>query len=205
MWDIRDGGQPMTQPVSARDRIKQEMLRQLGEAGYGSITITGLAESLGMSRQNLYKHYSSKEEIFHDITQDHLEAFFDIFEQFYSDQSSEKWQAVILSLLGVIEANRGLIRHILQEETERAVFASLKSAVSRALGHVARVNELTIRDLAFFDILSLHITGSSYHVTKSWILDGEGVSAKKMALILGDLFNDGIVLKLRQCAQAPEA
>lgn len=175
------------------------MLRQLGESDYGAITVTGLAEALGMSRQNLYKHYASKEEIFHEITEDRIEAFFDIFEQFYSDRSPDKWDRVIQSLLAVIERNRALLVRILGDQTEQAVFASLKSAVSRALGHVARVNGITVRDRAFFDIIALHIAGSSYHVTRSWIFGDQTVSTRKLALVLGDLFNDGIVVKLQAC------
>ena len=194
----------MSRPESAKDRIKQELLRQLGDVGYGAITVTGLAESLGMSRQNLYKHYTSKEQIFFDITEERLEAYFDVFEQFYSDRSTEKWGAVIRNLLAVIESNRELLGHILEGQTEPAVFASLKAAIARALGHVARVNGIVISDRAFFDILALHIAGSSYHITRAWILGGADVPAAKLALVLGDLFNDSIVTKLKACDQSAQ-
>lgn len=192
----------MSLSESAKDRIKQEMLRQLGDTGYGLITITGLAESLGMSRQNLYKYYASKEQIFQEITEDRLEAFFDLFERFYTDRSPDRWDALILSMLAVIENNRELLGQILEGPTEPAVFASLKSAVARALGHVARVNGVAIRDRAFFEIIVQHIAGSSYHITRAWIFSGADVPAAKLALVLGDLFNDRIVIKLKACDQS---
>lgn len=190
----------MTTAHSARDRIKQALLRQLGERGYRAITITGLASALGMSRQNLYKHYTSKEEIFLDLTEDRLEAFFDVFEVFYADRSPDKWPSVIHNVLAVVVDNRPLIEALLADDTGPAVFDSLNSAVRRALGHVARVNAIAIDDAAYFDILALHISGATFHAARSWVLDGPAVPADKLALLFADIFNDGLVAKLRQCA-----
>lgn len=191
----------MTTAIPARDRIKQELLRQMSERGYRAITMTGLASALGMSRQNLYKHYASKDEIFQDLTQDRLEAFFDVFEVFYDDRSAGKWPAVIDNVLVVVENNRDLIRMALADDTGPAVFDSLRSAVSRALGHVARVNGIVIEDRPWFNALTMHMTGASFHAVRSWLLDGPSIPAAKMALLLADIFNDGIVAKLRQCSR----
>lgn len=198
----RHGGElPMTtEAATPKDRIKQELVRQIGERGYRAITITALASALGMSRQNLYKHYTSKEEIFLDLTQDRLEAFFDVFEVFYADRSPDKWPLVIRNVLAVVEDNRNLIQALLADDTGPVVFDSLNAAVRRALGHVARVNAIAIDDAAYFNIIALHITGATFHAARSWVLEGMSVSAEKMALVFADIFNDGIVAKLRQCA-----
>lgn len=50
-----------------KDIILDESLKLFSVYGYGSVTISEIAEQLGMEEDNFYKFYKSKSEIFNDI------------------------------------------------------------------------------------------------------------------------------------------
>lgn len=47
-----------------KEEIIQAALEVVGEKGVRALTISGIAESAGMSQANIYRHFSGKEEIF---------------------------------------------------------------------------------------------------------------------------------------------
>ena len=50
-----------------RDRIISEALRLFSEKGYGEVTVSQIAESVGIKPPALYKHFQSKQDIFDAI------------------------------------------------------------------------------------------------------------------------------------------
>ena len=189
----------MADNISAKDKIKTELISQLASTSYDKITITKLANSLGMSRRNIYKHYSSKEEILADIAQEKLELFFTIFENYYLDNSPNKWANVIDNMLSVIIENRSLVFEIVKDDASEILFKQLRSAIARALGHVARINDITIRDRGYFEIYTQYIASSSYEITKKWLLAEDQVAVEKINTLYQHIFSNHIIDQLKRC------
>ena len=190
----------MQESLSSKDKIKNELLNQLANDSYDKVTITKIANALSMSRRNIYKHYSSKEEILSDIVQEKLELFFNVFESFYLDNSPDKWVIVNEQMLSILIDHKFLIREIVKDDSNGIVFKQLKSAIARALGHVARINKIAIKDRGYFDVYTQFLASSSYHITKQWMLTEEEIDPKKVGTLYSHLFNDNIVEQLRMCA-----
>ncbi|MCG8667794.1 MAG: TetR/AcrR family transcriptional regulator [Pseudomonadales bacterium] len=189
----------MTENLSSKDKIKNELVSQLANSSYEKVTITNIANALGMSRRNIYKHYSSKEEILADIAQEKLELFFNIFENYYLDNSAAKWANVIERMLSVIIENQSLVYEIVKDDSNEILFKQLRSAIARALGHVARINGITIKDRGYFEIYTQFLASSSYQITKKWLLNEEQVSIEKIGALYQQLFNDKIIDHLKMC------
>ena len=189
----------MAEHISSKDKIKNELLLQLTNTSYEKVTITNIAKALGMSRRNIYKHYSSKEKILSDITQEKLELFFDIFEIYYLDDSPQNWVNVSERMLFVILNNKSLVYEIVKDDSNGIVFKQLKSAIARALGHVARVNSIVINDRGYFDVYVNFLASASYQVTKQWLLTVEDISPKKIGALYYDIFNGRIIEQLKMC------
>ena len=85
----------MTEQEPPKIRIKQELLSLLERRPYKKITMKRLAESLGMTRQNLYKHYSSKDEIILDVLQERLDLVFDLLENMEVGSGSSDWHRLL--------------------------------------------------------------------------------------------------------------
>lgn len=58
------------------NEIKTAADSVFGENPYSEITLTTIAQQLGWSRANLYKYFSTKEEIYLALTEDKMEKYF---------------------------------------------------------------------------------------------------------------------------------
>src|ERR1700690_4066252 len=53
----------MTQAASTRDRILEQGLALMSQAGLAGVTLGVLADQVGMSKSGLFAHFKSKEEV----------------------------------------------------------------------------------------------------------------------------------------------
>lgn len=60
----------MDKKISTQDRIIQEALALFAMRGYGAVSVQEIAEKVGIKAPSLYKHFSSKQEIFDAITKE---------------------------------------------------------------------------------------------------------------------------------------
>lgn len=185
----------------AKSKIKAQFLSLLESTPFERVTITSISVALGMSRRNIYKHYSSKRDILADIVRDKLELFFDVFEGIYLDNSPEKWDFINERFFDVISENKAIIRELVKDDADKIVLSTLESAIGRALSHVAAINGIAVNDRLFFDIYTQFLASASYASTKTWLFSNEDLSSKKMTCLYHDLFNDGIVAKLKLCEE----
>jgi AcrR family transcriptional regulator len=53
--------------MNTKDRIMIESLKLFSEKGYEAVSVSEIASAVGIKAPSLYKHYSSKQDIFHSI------------------------------------------------------------------------------------------------------------------------------------------
>ena len=188
----------MNEPLSTETRIKNSFLEQLNLIHYSKITMKGIAESLDMSRQNLYRHYSSKEDILGDIAEDLLEQVLVLFDQTELDSSSESWKLLLDHAVEIIYQQRDYLVPIFKSDTDEITFRFLKSFVTRVLGRLARQNNIVISDHDYFELIVWNLTGASFYVVKNWASSDMKVPLEKVKIIIHDSFVDPVE-KLRLC------
>jgi len=189
----------MTEQEPPKIRIKQELLSLLERRPYKKITMKRLAESLGMTRQNLYKHYSSKDEIILDVLQERLDLVFDLLENMEVGSGSIGWYGLLRQSSQVLLIDKEMVCAVMTSDVQDLVFEYLKSFIARVLGHIARINEIQIRDQDYFNLIVLHISGSGFNVVKGWAMNEMKTPAEEVAILFDDIVNESILEKLRRC------
>lgn len=193
----------MTENNSPKSRIKTELSRLLGETRYSKITMTMIADNLGMTRQNLYKHYSNKDDILADITTDMSDSVLDqmiaLTETTEMNTVTDAWIKILSQSLDILLQNREVIVSLSKNDADEVTFRLLKNMVTRVLGHIARIHHITINDRDYFDLIVLNIVAAGHQVTKGWAASGMKVSTEKVKLLLLDSANEYVIDKLRLC------
>lgn len=189
----------MTKQTPPKIRIKQELLSQLERHSYKKITMKHLAESLGMTRANLYKHYSSKEEIILSIIQEHLDLVYDLFENMELKSKAIDWHALLRQSAQVLLINKEMVCAVMTSDVEALVFEYVKSFITRVLGHIARVNKIHIKDQDYFNLIVLQISGAGFNVVKGWAINEMKTPEDQVAALLDDIVNESMMDKLRLC------
>lgn len=189
----------MTNQTPPKTRIKKELLSQLEQRPYKKITMKNLAESLGMTRANLYKHYSSKDEIILAIIQEHLDLVFDLFENMELKSGAIDWHALLRQSAQVLLINREMVCAVMSSDVEELAFKYVQSFITRVLGHIARVNEIHIKDQDYFNLIVLQISGAGFNVVKGWAINEMKTPADQVAALLDDIVNESMMDKLKLC------
>ena len=181
-----------------REVIKNDFLRLLNEKSYSQLSMKGLAELSGMSRQNLYRYYSSKDEILEEILQDSFDKISTSLEVVSKEMTPEMWSLFVQRCYEIIFQHRYQVSSLLSGGADKLVYRYTKSFVVRLLGHMARINNIVIKDPEFFDLIVHHLTGSSFHVIKAWAKGGMSVPVEQMAKIHYRLVDEAILDLIRE-------
>lgn len=189
----------MQESPGTEARIKAHLLELLETTPYSKIKMTGIAAGLDMTRQNIYKYYSTKDDILHEIAEEMLDQVVDYLEQTSFDSSPETWNEFVDKLLENALTHQDVVRSILRSDTDEIAFQFIRSFATRVLGRIARLYDIQIRDHNFFNIVVLDISASLFHIAKSWAKEGNKISREKVRFLMADNINPTIVTKLRLC------
>lgn len=189
----------MQESLSTEVRIKAHLLELLETTPYSKIKMTGLASGLNMTRQNIYKYYSTKDEILMDIAEDILDKVVDYLEETTFDSNPETWQQFVDKLLENALEHHEIIRSIIRSDTDDIAFQFIKSFATRVLGRIARLYEIQIKDHNFFTVVVLDITAPLFYLAKCWSQEDNKFSKEKVRFLIGDNINPRIITKLRLC------
>lgn len=174
-----------------KERIKQELYRCMIEMPYNKITVKNLVARLGMSRQNFYRYYMSKDEILLDLIDDMLDAAYQVIE-LNVQLVSENVSLITDRLQELIIPRKEFIHEILNCSNDKVVFAHLHRFIRRVVGRLLRERNHTDIDQDYMDIVISKHTGSGYHMVKAWAqIDGELDESKLRYLISN--FVDGLL------------
>jgi len=97
---------PSTPPTSTRDRILVSAIELLTESGWSSITMAGLAERAGVSRQTVYNEIGTKSELADAIVLDELGRFLAVVDEGFDRHPRSLRPALLAAVRGVLERAR---------------------------------------------------------------------------------------------------
>ena len=177
-----------------KERIKQELYRCMIEMPYNKITVKNLVARLGMSRQNFYRYYMSKDEILLDLIDDMLDAAYQVIE-LNINLISENVNLITDRIQELIAPRKEFINEILSCSNEKIVFSHLHRFVRRIVGRLLREGDQKDVDQDYMDIVISKYTGSGYYLVKSWAqIDGELDESKFRRLIFN--FVNGLLSEM---------
>ncbi|MCC6346642.1 MAG: TetR/AcrR family transcriptional regulator [Nitrospirales bacterium] len=104
-----------------REQIAQAALRIIAQRGVRALTTASIAQEVGISEANLYRHFKNKDEILSEMVEiignDIMESFKGIFGS--GGDPVGKLKRVFLFHLTLIESNEGIPRLVFSEEMHR--------------------------------------------------------------------------------------
>ena len=162
-----------------KERIRTVFLKYMYEMPYQKITIKKLVEELGMSRQNFYRYYISKDDILLDIIDNTLDLAYQIV-----DLNVENIHAnltkVSEDVIELMISSKELVNEIMFSANQKVVFSHLQSFVRRVVGRVLRARNLKNIDHDYLDIIISQFTGSGYHLLMCWAQPDNSLDSVKL-------------------------
>lgn len=101
------GGAVGTVTPSLRERIITEALRVTTDRGWSSVTMQGLADAVGVSRQTVYNEVGGKEPLAEVLILDELHQFLGIVNDAFDEHPTDLVRAIRAAVEGVLEHARG--------------------------------------------------------------------------------------------------
>lgn len=175
--------------TDTQEKIKRGFYSLLSEMPYSKVTVKAVTNHLGMSRQNFYRYYLSKEEILLDIVDETFDGVYMVTEQHLLKDSFDT-DKVTAQALEIIEGNKQVISSVLSSGTESIVFAHSIKFIRRLLGRIIRTHNMVIVDHDYLDILVEAFAAHAFHVVKSWSEHDFEVERAKVFLLLQPQFKN---------------
>ncbi|WP_374972346.1 TetR/AcrR family transcriptional regulator [Spongiibacter marinus] len=173
----------LSENPEVKKKIRDELFLCMREMPYSKITIKNLVERLGMSRQNFYRYYMSKDEILLDLIDTTLDAAYEIAESNLHLMSNDV-DAVAQKIEELIDSEKSLINEIISCSSRDVVFSHLQGFVRRIVGRIMRESNISDVDQVYLDIIISQYAGSGYYLIKCWAQnDGELAPEKFRGLI----------------------
>lgn len=82
------------------------------EVPYSDITLTTIAAKLGWSRANLYKYFTTKEEIFLAISEEKMMAYFNSLNAAFPEGNKFSDEVIAEVWAGILNANQDYLRYV---------------------------------------------------------------------------------------------
>lgn len=162
-------------------RIRQAFIKLITNKPYEKVSFTELSKECGMSRQNLYNYYSSKEELITDIIEDMFELLFREVEALPLDIDLAAAHNLVVSACEMTKLNNSLAVALADDSFDAIFFSNYVSFIKRSLGHIIRTRSLVLTDPEYLNFLSLQLAGATFHSGKEWIKQGMTWPVEKIA------------------------
>lgn len=160
----------------------------IGEAGVSGLTTARLAERLGMTESNLYRHFNSKEAILSAVIDEIGKLLMDKAARLAGEPRTpeEKLRLIMASHIGEVEKRSGLPRLVFSEDIHVKYPALRKKLAERISGYLSTIESVVDEgrvDGAFRSEINSKETARSYlgmmqFAAMRWSLGGFSFSLK---------------------------
>ena len=183
----------MTRPDTAAN-IREHFLKLLEDKAYDKVSTKEIAESAGISRQTLYRHYGNKEEIIRAIFDDMFEVFYEQAEPHFSSLDQGVVFSLNLMAYTVMSNHKEAFMVLARSGADEIIYNQLRRYFRRFFGALLRHTDRTPNEESMEYVLDM-VAGGSIRALKRWALGGMKQSPQEMARIHATFFNnDSITL-----------
>lgn len=177
----------------ARAAIRAAFIALAGEHGYRGVRIADVAERAGMSRQNLYRYYRNREELYRATLDELFDRFWlqaePLFEHFDDSQS----ERINLMAMVVAEQHPHILRLLADPEQHDLSLSLLRRYYARVLGALARHQQVDQLDRDRMNMLVSIAAGASLAGLREWVESDFRLPAGQMANMMSHIFNGRLV------------
>lgn len=180
------------------EKIRNCFLELIREKGYSKTTFKEVASVSGMTRQNLYYYYDSKEGMLQDV----IEVFFDgLFQKvidFNIHQSDviEKESVnttMIRALATALRDDIDIASCFFSSDVEKVFITKEVAFLKRVLGSIIRAQKIEINDPQSIQYQALQIAGACHFPIREWLLNDPDYPVEKMVNLSYPIFDQALV------------
>ena len=162
-----------TQDV-VNEKIRSAFLKLLDDKTYKKITFKELATESGMTRQNLYYYYKSKEYVLEDIIEEFFDRLYDAMLEYSANRvetdEEEMGKALIRVMVEALKENEEVARCFFSRDVNIIFINKSVGFLHRLLGRMIRLQHITVNDPKYIHYLALQIAGACYLPLREWLL-----------------------------------
>jgi AcrR family transcriptional regulator len=155
-------------------KIRTTFIELLNKKPYRRITFKELATEAGMSRQNLYYYYKSKESVLEDIIEEFFdnlyEAMFKFDFQEIGSDNEELGRAFIRTIIQALKDHEEIAKCFFSKDVNIVFINKMVAFLTRILGSLIRAQGITVNDPKYIHYLALQMAGASYLPIREWLL-----------------------------------
>lgn len=181
------------QDLPVEDRIKVSFLDVLGRTDFNKIRMAEVAKMAGTSRQNIYRYYSSKEEIFQAAVDDLFDDFYEKATPFLMDAETDFSYFFIFLVYSEVQKHSDVFLSMMRSEADEILRQQMRRYYRRFVGKIIRAANIEVKEIDMLDYIGDIAVGSTYELLKRWVNTGMKESPQQMARIHSHFFNGKLI------------
>ena len=175
--------------LPVEDRIKSAFLDVLVRTPFHKIRMAEVAKMSGTSRQNIYRYFSSKEEIFRAAVDDLFDEFYEKATPFLQDTETDFSYFFIFLVYSEIQKYHDVFTSMLKSGADDILRQQMRRYYRRFVGKIVRESKVEVKSVDMLDYIGDIAVGSTFELLKRWVGNGMKESPQQMARMHSHFFN----------------
>jgi AcrR family transcriptional regulator len=195
----RDSGDHLSiaSPEGPDDRIpaliRSAFIRLAAAHGYRGVKMAEVAAGAGMSRQNLYRYYRNREELYRATLDELFDRFWQGAEPLFENFDDSLSEQINLMAMVVVAQQPDILRLLADPSQHELSLSLLRRYYARVLGALLRQRGVQNLDRDRMDVIIAMVSGASLAGLRQWLEADMQVPAEQMARIMSHVFNGRLV------------
>lgn len=175
--------------LPVEDRIKSAFLDVLVRTPFDKIRMAEVAKMAGTSRQNIYRYFSSKEEIFRAAVDDLFDEFYDKAVPFLRDAETDFSYFFVFLVYSEVQKHNHVFLSMMRSGAGDILQQQMRRYYRRFVGKIVREAKVEVKNVETLDYLGDIAVGSTFELLKRWLGNGMKESPQQMARMHTHFFN----------------
>lgn len=173
--------------------IRNSFIRLAAAHGYRGVKMAEVAAQAGMSRQNLYRYYRNREELYRATLDEFFDRFWQQAEPLFEDFDDSLSEQINLMAMVVAGQHPDILRLLADPNQMDLSLSLLRRYFARVLGALLRQRGVQPLNREQMEIIISMVAGASLAGLQQWVAGDMRVSAEEMARIMSHIFNGQLV------------
>ena len=176
-----------------RTLIRQGFIRLAAAHGYRGVKMAEVAAEAGMSRQNLYRYYRNREELYRATLDELFDGFWQQAEPLFQNFDDSLSEQINLMAMVVARQHPDILSLLADPAQSDLSLSLLRRYFARVLGALLRQRGVQPVDRQQMEIVVSMVSGASLAGLRQWLAGDMQVPAPEMAKIMSHIFNGRLV------------
>ncbi|PKM22554.1 MAG: hypothetical protein CVV10_03720 [Gammaproteobacteria bacterium HGW-Gammaproteobacteria-14] len=186
-------GSEASQQERAPQAIREAFIGLAATHGYRGVKMAEVASRAGMSRQNLYRYYRSREELYRATLDELFDGFWQQAEPLFADFDDSLSEQINLTAMVVAGQHADILRLLADPALNDLSLSMLRRYYTRVLGALLRQRQIQQVDRQQMEVVVSMVSGASLAALRQW-LDGDmQMPPSGMARIMSHVFNGRLI------------